>query len=85
MFVANISVVVICALKYPKDQFKRYLFNRKKQKALAKKLAQRNCMLAFKKIMEASKYGLPESLDARPTQNHEATGLIVVKPRAILF
>jgi hypothetical protein len=33
MFVANISVVVISAIKYPTEKFKRRLFKRKKQKA----------------------------------------------------
>ena len=37
MFLANILVVVISALKYPTDGFKRSLLKRKQEKALAKK------------------------------------------------
>jgi hypothetical protein len=33
MFVANISVVVIFAIKYPTDKFKRRLLKHKQQKA----------------------------------------------------
>jgi hypothetical protein len=48
MFVANISVVVITALKYSTVEFKRSLLKRKRNKALSKKLAQRKEMLARK-------------------------------------
>ena len=48
MFVANISVVVISALKYPTDKLRRSLRKRKQEKARAKKLALRNYMLTCK-------------------------------------
>jgi hypothetical protein len=48
IFIANISVVVISALKYPTDQFKRNLHKCKQKKERVKKLAQRNYMLACK-------------------------------------
>ena len=48
MFLANISVVVISALKYPTVKFKRSLLKRKQNKARDKKLVQRNLLLARK-------------------------------------